>query len=373
MAEHISCRTGNSKIAYDDIRVYKIRNTSTLVDVGINGDLRFENPDSLTAAGNIRTLLLDTCNRFSNPIEKEINIDTTKPNAIAIINDGVGADEDETLSTTTLLGNWLVSTDINSNIAYYEYAIGTQSGDSNVVSWTNIGLSNSFIASSLSLLQDTTYYVTVRARNGAGLFSIVAISDGIKRTSVLPVELISFNGKMLDNTIALNWTTLSEQNTKEFIIERSTNGMDFYTIGTENATGYSNQKIDYNFIDNEIDVSIQKYYYRLKIVDFDGTFSFSPIVVISINTFKTNEIKIYPNPFKEVITIEFNFSEYKNSKLVLFDNNGKIAFTKTITIPSNKTTIELNELIHLPKGVYYLNIFDNETSLILRTEKIIKQ
>lgn len=369
----ISCRTGNSKIAYDDIRVYKIRNTSTLVDVGINGDLRFENPDSLTAAGNIRTLLLDTCNRFSNPIEKEINIDTTKPNAIAIINDGVGADEDETLSTTTLLGNWLVSTDINSNIAYYEYAIGTQSGDSNVVSWTNIGLSNSFIASSLSLLQDTTYYITVRARNGAGLFSVVAISDGIKITTVLPVELISFNGKMLDNTIALNWTTLSEQNTKEFIIERSTNGMGFYTIGTENATGYSNQKIDYNFIDNEIDVSIQKYYYRLKIVDFDGTFSYSPIVVISINAFKTNEIKIYPNPFKEVITIDFNFSESKNSKLVLFDNNGKIAFTKTITIPSNKTTIELNELIHLPKGVYYLNIFDNETSLILRTEKIIKQ
>lgn len=368
----ISCRTGNSKVAYDDIRVYKVRNTNTFIDIGTTGDFRFQNPDSLTAAGNIRTLVLDTCKRFSNPIEKEINVDTTKPNSIAIINDGTSTDEDETLNTTTLSGNWNVSMDMNSNITYYEYSIGTRIGDSNIIAWTNVGLSSSFTISGLSLLQDTVYFITVRARNGAGLYSTIATSDGIKVISLLPVELVLFHGKYIDNSVLLNWKTATELNTKEFIIERSLNGIDFTSIGNLSANGNSLQEINYSYIDSNISSNISLYYYRLKIIDNDETFSYSPIVVILISPVANNQISIYPNPFKENINIHFNFPESKNLTFILYDNLGKMILSKKIKVPFNNSIIEINELSLLSDGIYFINILDDETSTLLKTQQIIK-
>lgn len=368
----ISCRTGNSKIAYDDIRVYKKRNSSSLVNVGINGDLRFQNQDSLSAAGNIRTVLLDTCKRFSTPLEKEINVDTTKPKTITIVNDGNGIDEDESVNTTTLIGNWSASTDVNSNIAYYEYAIGTVAGAANIVSWTNVGLNTSFTQSGLTLFLDTIYYITIRARNGAGLYSIISMSDGIKIATILPVELLSFSGKHQQEKIELKWTTTSEYNTKEFIIERSLNGFDFEQIGSVVATGFSNQTLNYNFIDENI-LQNTTYYYRLKTIDFDSSFSHSPIIILSNRQINTNIIRYFPNPFTENLSIQLQIPDDKNISINLYNNLGKSLFNKKYFINNGISILHLNELNDLAKGVYLLQIIDDKNSALISTQKVIKQ
>ncbi|CAF3326961.1 unnamed protein product [Rotaria sp. Silwood2] len=369
----ISCRTGNSKIAYDDIRVYKKRNTTTLVDVGNSGELRYTNPDSSTAAGNIRTILLDTCKHFSTPAEKDINIDTTMPAIITPVNDGTGADEDITNGATTLFGNWPASTDVNSTIIYYEYAIGTRVGDSNIVNWTNTGLNTSFTASGLSLLNDTIYYITVRARNGAGLYSVVSVSDGIKAALLLPVELVSLNGKYSENKIELKWVTVSETNTKEFIIERSNNGINFSEIGTIDATGFSNNVINYDYNDNTILPNQPVYYYHLKIVDLDGSYSYSSIVVISIHPVTVNSIRYYPNPFTDNLSIQFQLTASKNISIHLTDYSGKEILTKKYTANEGTSVIQLNELSALSNGIYFIQVYDNENGVVLSTEKVIKQ
>jgi hypothetical protein len=369
----ISCRTGNSKIAYDDIRVYKSRNISTLVDIGINGELRFENMDSSTAAGNIRSILLDTCKRFSNPVDKEINIDTTRPNTINIINDGNSIDADFTASTTTLAGNWLASNDTNSNIAYYEYAIGTQAGATNIVNWTNVGLSTNFTISGLSLEQDTTYYIIVKARNGAGLYSIVSISDGIKIDITLPIELISFLGKHINNYNLLNWQTATEINSKEFIIERSLDGIDFNVIGSVLAKGNSNQTSNYEFIDNDISSNQNIYYYRLKPVDFDESFEYTKIVAITTQTINLNSILIYPNPTNNELFIKINSNNQKDILIQIFDNTGKILVSKIISITEGISTQQLQEISNLSNGNYIIQFRDERDGKLLSTQKIIKQ
>ena len=108
-----------------------------------------------------------------------VTVDTTAPVATGLPNDGAGADLDYQTSTTTLAANWAtVFADAQSTIAGYEWAIGTTSGGTNVQGYTSVGTATSGSNSSLSLTAGTTYYVTVRATNGAGLQS-TATSDGV--------------------------------------------------------------------------------------------------------------------------------------------------------------------------------------------------
>ena len=178
-AGYISLRTGNANMMYDDIKVYKSRATSPLVKVGAaaTNDIRFQNPNPSTPAGRISSICNDSVGNLSTIISQNINIDWTNP-LCNIVNDGTGADIDTTSSLTTLSANWTVSSDTNSGIAKYQYAIGTVAGEADVVSWTDNALDTSVTKSGLSLTSGHTYYFSVKSINGAGLSSICG-SDGI--------------------------------------------------------------------------------------------------------------------------------------------------------------------------------------------------
>ncbi|MDD5259688.1 MAG: lectin like domain-containing protein [bacterium] len=104
--------------------------------------------------------------------------DTTAPSNITAVNDGIGTDIDTVNSRTTLSANWPASTDTGSGIARYWYGIGTTAGDTDVVSWTDVGVSTYVVKAGLTLIDKTKYYFTVKAENGAGLLSAVTNSDG---------------------------------------------------------------------------------------------------------------------------------------------------------------------------------------------------
>lgn len=108
-------------------------------------------------------------------------------------------------------------------------------------------------------------------------FGISAIC--FNETSVLPVELSHFNASQFQDFITLNWQTLSEQNNKGFEIERSINATDWKKIGF--IHGYSNsiEPIQYRFDDKSLSQS-GLYYYRLKQIDFDGSFEYSQVDIV---------------------------------------------------------------------------------------------
>lgn len=112
--------------------------------------------------------------------------DGTAPTAPATVNDGTGADASYTGSTTTLSANWTASTDVTSGLQKYQYAIGTTSGGTQTLGYTNNGTATAVTNSSLSLSNGVTYYVSVRAVDNANNTGGVTTSNGITVNTSLP-------------------------------------------------------------------------------------------------------------------------------------------------------------------------------------------
>lgn len=118
-----------------------------------------------------------------------ITIDTSAPIPGTIF-DGLVGDTEWTTDTTILSASWYGFSDELSGIESYEYAIGSDSGDTDVVDWTNIGTDSSVTRTDLSLIDSTTYYFSVRATDKVGNVSSVVISNGIT-VDISPPSLIS--------------------------------------------------------------------------------------------------------------------------------------------------------------------------------------
>ncbi len=118
--------------------------------------------------------------------------DTTPPSDPAYVYDGTSADIDFSSASTSLSTNWAAATDTESGISAYWYSAGTTAGASDVVSWDSVASSTlSITESALSLVDGTTYYFSVKAENGAGLYSAVVTSDGLTVDTSSPSPTIT--------------------------------------------------------------------------------------------------------------------------------------------------------------------------------------
>jgi len=112
--------------------------------------------------------------------------------------------------------------------------------------------------------------------------------------NILPLQLTAFDAKQYNNTVACSWNTIQKQNTSAFIIEYSTNAAAFTKIGTVSATGNSNNTGSYTFTHKNPQNGIN--YYRLKMVDADGKFTYSNVVsaTVTIGISHSKHIQILP-------------------------------------------------------------------------------
>ena len=175
----ISLRSGNCEFWTDNVRAYQARSNAETITVGTaSADaVRYQSPSPSTNAGKIHSLVINNTNAWSSTNEHSFKVDWTAPSNVSV-NDGTGSDINITSSSSQIQANWTTATDPHSNVTAYWYAIGTSTGSTNVVNWTNNGSSTSMTHSGLSLTNGQTYYVSVKSVNGAGLESPVATSNG---------------------------------------------------------------------------------------------------------------------------------------------------------------------------------------------------
>ena len=140
---------------------------------------------------------------------------------------------------------------------------------------------------------------------------------------IIPVELTSFTASIIGSDVILNWSTVTELNNFGFEIERSVisneeRNLLWDKIGFVNGQGTTVQKNEYSFIDKNIDEG--KYHYRLKQIDFDGTYTFSNEVEIDINL--PDEFLLeqnYPNPFNPGTIISWQSPVSSHQTLKIYD------------------------------------------------------
>ncbi len=137
-------------------------------------------------------------------------------------------------------------------------------------------------------------------------------------------SLSDFGAKQNGNTITCQWQTLQEQNVAKFIVEYSTHGTTFTEIGTVYATGNSATTKNYSFTHNN--PAVGNNYYKLKMVDKDGGFTYSKIVNVVLGN-QSLSLKVYPNPATTYVVVEHPAST-TSARLQLLDANGRIVKNK---------------------------------------------
>ena len=142
---------------------------------------------------------------------------------------------------------------------------------------------------------------------------------------VLPVSIFNFGGNIKDDQAYLNWSTAAEINNKGFYVERSKNGKDFTSVGFVKGAGNSNKVVSYTYTDASLkDINVSKTYYRLNQVDVDGKSTYSKVISLSLgNAANAGQWKLYPNPVKDVATVELNLEAFSKVKAQLVSRDGK--------------------------------------------------
>jgi len=142
-------------------------------------------------------------------------------------------------------------------------------------------------------------------------------------TSYVPVELISFSAQINRNNCLISWKTVSELNNKGFYVERKTENEDYESIAFVNGKGTTTEKNEYIYTDLNLSVGIYKY--RLKQVDFDGTYKYSnEVTITSLSNPELFELsQNYPNPFNPATKITFRTGKDGNAKLTIYNLLGE--------------------------------------------------
>jgi hypothetical protein len=169
---------------------------------------------------------------------------------------------------------------------------------------------------------------------------------------ILPLTLIDFNGNRSDSkTIRLAWTTASEYDTKEFDVEWSDDARNFSDIADLPAANYSTQLRQYNFVDNGR-VNTNNYY-RLKMVDNDGKFTYSRIIEIAALP-AVGEILAFPNPFIKNLQLQVQSLQNKTVEFNLTDASCKRIASKSFSLIKGNNLVNW-DLPNLPAGNYFIS------------------
>lgn len=185
---------------------------------------------------------------------------------------------------------------------------------------------------------------------------------------VLPVELVSFTAHKNENTNYLNWITASESNAKEFILQKSNDFNDWLEIAKIQAVGNSSQNQYYHFYDYNNDNIIN--YYRLKLVDIDNSFKYSNIVSIDNRNTLADKLILFPNPTNTSVRLTSSIEFYNFSIIKIVDVIGNTVRDIIIDKNNNNKLMDI-DCTKLPKGNYFICIYDNSSRLI-NTLKLVK-
>ncbi len=185
-------------------------------------------------------------------------------------------------------------------------------------------------------------------------------------TTTLPVQLVQFIAtKNDDGSVKVSWATSQEQNSDFYDVERSGDQADWSSIGTVKAKGFSSTTSNY-FLTDKTPLSGTGYY-RLKMVDLDGKYKYSPTVTVSTDK-NSVPLVIYSNPFFDQIRLKINLSRPQNLMMTVSDMQGKTYITQSYQAQSGDNFVNIQPSVS-SSGMYILRIQGETYSQTVKLEK----
>ena len=183
-------------------------------------------------------------------------------------------------------------------------------------------------------------------------------------TGVLPVQLLYFTGILKEGETQLAWKTAQEYNTAHFEVERSANGSQFTKLATVSSKGNSNVPTLYESVDPAPYAPFT--YYRLRIVDKDLKFVYSPIVMIRQEM--AAGFSLFPNPATNYVALSVNTTQKSTDTWQITALNGQQVATRQVVLQKGLNTIHW-PIQHLPQGTYIIR----SSQQVFPALKFIKQ
>jgi hypothetical protein len=191
---------------------------------------------------------------------------------------------------------------------------------------------------------------TIDANSGSsGNFSILRFST----SGVVPLKLLAFDARLQNNDALLRWTTEQEINTSHFVLERSSDGRNYTPIGNINSAGTTGGSRQYSYTDQDISGSgYAVLFYRLKMVDIDQRFTYSPVSVINISK-EAAVVWLYPNPVGTRAALQVAASVKETISFRIINAAGQPVQSGGYNLQKGNNRFEL-ETAKLPAGQYFL-------------------
>jgi hypothetical protein len=221
--------------------------------------------------------------------------------------------------------------------------------------WSKLSFNGVLDEMRVALIDFSADWIATEYNNQNSPSTFYSLSTHQTASSALPVDLLSFHANPNANhTAQLNWVTASEINNSHFEIERSYDGRDFEMINQVAGNGNSQHQIDYSYKDESISLKQNTVFYRLKQIDFDGTFEYSDIRVVRFDELVSNlNMSVSPNPFSNELTILVTLAPGENYQLEVTDLNGAIVHQKECTYASGFHKLNTSEW---KSGTYIIGV-----------------
>jgi type IX secretion system substrate protein len=168
---------------------------------------------------------------------------------------------------------------------------------------------------------------------------------------VLPIVLKSFSASLNGSSVDLNWQAEDDLNFSYFEIQYSTDGINFSTIGDVN---YITGKTSYTYIHQTPQQGTN--YYRLKLVDENGRYTYSNILLVNLNENTNNKLLLYPNPVTDFATLQFNADSKQQVTIDIFDNTGRKIINRNFNAEKGQNYFSLPDIQYLSRSIYMVKV-----------------
>lgn len=177
----------------------------------------------------------------------------------------------------------------------------------------------------------------------------------------LPVTLTGLTVNYNNSVANVNWSTEQEINLAKYEIYRSVDGTNFQIAGITTPRN-SLSKQNYTYQDNNIPSGATVLYYKLRIVDKDGSFKYSNVVTVKVGAAKAKDFLITPNPASTNAQIRFNADKAGQAQIIIFDAAGKAVMQQQASVFAGNNSIAINNIVKLSEGMYTVKMVTNNES-----------